>query len=68
MATGAPANCKPFAKVPQMQAPTTVPNKIPCPPRVLTPPITAAAKIGSVGVKQAATARDDKKLSGGMSA
>jgi hypothetical protein len=32
------------------------------------PPTTAAARIGSVGVRQAATARDDRKFSPGMRA
>ena len=32
------------------------------------PPTTAAAKMGSVGVKHAATTRDDRKLSPGIKA
>ena len=32
------------------------------------PPIMAAARIGSVGVRQAATARDERKLRFGMNA
>ena len=32
------------------------------------PPTTAAARMGSVGVRQAATARDDKKFSPGIRA
>ena len=43
IATGAPANWSPFCSTPQIDAPMTVPSSRPCPPRVLTPPMTDAA-------------------------